>query len=56
MHLMGNNSSHAYFDLKSEISPENISHYGFMGGMGWDKCKTFFHKVQLICFLKLYTL
>ena len=32
---MGNNTSHTYFDLASEIFPEYISHYGLLGGVGY---------------------
>ena len=31
---MGNNTFHAYFDLESEIFPENICYYGLLGEAG----------------------
>ena len=53
---MGNNTFHTYFDLASEISPENICHYGLLGGVERDqsKKKLFFIKFNLYAF-RIYT-
>ena len=54
---MGNNTFHTYFDLASEISPENICHYGLLGGVERDqsKKKLFFIKFNLYAF-RIYRL